>query len=111
MKSEDQRYMDEYERTYELVKMLSVMKVRPRLYFKEGLYYEQLMAFLKGFAFCIHVYEGGEIYSWSSIESEVWDEIKQYYGLKEFEDYEDDLKFMCFVEIVIDRFRAKFPDR
>ncbi len=110
MHNDNQKEMDEYERTYELVKMLSIMSVRPRLYFKEGLYYEQLMAFLQGFAFCTHLYEGGEMYSWSNLESDVWDEIKLNYGLEEFEDYDDDLKFLVFIEVVIDIFRKKYPE-
>ncbi len=111
-KSEQIKVKDEDRKTYELMKVLSVMKHRPGLCFKKGCYYEQLQAFLMGYGLGTHLYEDSKVISSSDIEWLVAERLEEEYGepYDKMDLLEDREKFDIYLKTTFAVYANRYPE-
>lgn len=97
-------------KTSRIMKTLSGMKHRPGMYFKKGSYYDQLMAFLYGYAVGTNLYEEGDLIFWFTCQNEVDNLIENTNDYQGFKEYPDEKKYDIYMDAIFKVFTEHYPE-
>ena len=97
-------------KTYSIMKALSAMKHRPGMYFKQESYYEQLQAFLYGFAVGTNLYEEDTTIFWFIYQDEIDELIDKSYGYQDFKSLPDKEKYEIYMDTIFKVFAQHYPE-
>ena len=110
MKSNSESEVHADRKTYSIMKTLSEMKYRPGLYFKQGSYYDQLQAFLYGYAVGTNLYEEGTTIFWFVYQDEIDELIDKSYDYQGFKILPDIEKYDIYIDTIIMVFAKHYPE-
>ncbi len=97
-------------KTYKIINTLMGMKNRPGMYFKSGSYYDQLQAFLYGYAVGTNLNESEDVIVWSEIANEVDRSIEKKYEGREFEMLSDQERYDSYLDVIFKTFSEQYPE-
>ncbi len=100
----------EDRKTFDIVKTLMPMRVRPAMYFGKN-YYTAVIAFLSGYACGTNLYEQQETRSWSDIEQDVLQRIEEEYDYQKWNtNLSEKEKFDIYMRTIFGVFCDRYPN-